>query len=153
MHRERGVIAGAVSRSGVADVEFCIAIGICHELLKSRRGAGSADEETVFLNAADHVHVDHRNGLLNQQRWMFGVVGGTEQPEFLACETDENDGMARTLAGTRQDTREFEDAAGARGVVVSAMMNLAKLARRKRVVPAKTEMIVVRANDDVLIRG
>ena len=50
-----------------------------------------------------------------------------------------------------QQAREFENARGAGSVVVRAGMNLADLRRRERIDVAVTEMIVVRADDDVLI--
>ena len=51
----------------------------------------------------------------------------------------------------REHPREFQQARGARSVIVGAGMNLADLRRRERIVVAVTEMIVVRAEDDVFV--
>ena len=82
---------------------------------------------------------------------MRGHVAGAEKAQFLAGESRKQDAaflfwLCREVAG------QFEDCGGATGVVVCARMNFASLAGGHRELPSDADVIVMRANDDVLVR-
>ena len=74
-----------------------------------------------------------------------------EQAKLFARERRKQNAALELPFARREQPREFEHARGAGSVVVGAGMNLADLRRRKRIDIAVTEMIVVRADDDVLV--
>ena len=80
---------------------------------------------------------------------MVDVVTGAEQAQFLAGEGQKQN-AALVFGLAREPARQFDDARGAGGVVVGAGMHGSSERGRHGKLLAQAEMIVVRADDDVL---
>ena len=50
--------------------------------------ADAAEIEFVVAHAADHVEIDHGDGVAERQQRMVGVVGGPEQSLLFAGEVE-----------------------------------------------------------------
>ena len=120
-------------------------------VLERGAGANAADVDFVVFDAADHVHVEHGDGFVERPGRIFDPVGGAEQTELFTGERREENAALQLAFQRREQAREFEKASGAGSVVVGAGMNLADLRRRERIEIAVTEMIVVRAENDVFV--
>ena len=115
------------------------------------RGSGlrAVHEDLAVLNAADHVHVEHGDGVLERQQRMIHIPVAAQQPQFLAREGQEQN-SALLLRLLRKPARQFDHAGGAGSVIVGAGMHRADLRGRERMLVAQAQMIVVRADDHVL---
>ena len=80
---------------------------------------------TLPFDRPDHVEVEHRDGLVQRDRRVAGVVRGAEQAAFLAGKRDEHQRArkARAIGGGR--LRHLDDGRRARRVVVGAVVDLA----------------------------
>ncbi len=85
------------------------------------------------------------------QRRLLHPFRGTEQAKLLARKVGEQNPALKFSLHGREEARKFQHTRGARGIVIRAGMNLADLRRRKRIHIAITQMIVMRADDDVLV--
>ena len=74
-----------------------------------------------------------------------------QQSELFAGERHEQNAAVELTLQRREQPRQFQHARGAGSVVVGAGMNLTDLRWRQRIGVAAAQVIVVRADDDVLV--
>ncbi len=72
---ERSVVAGRVAAGGIVEVKRRIFLAGGEEGLKGRAGADAADIDLVVLDAADHVHIEHGDGLVERARGLLRPMG------------------------------------------------------------------------------
>ena len=117
------------------------------------RGSRSRPANVNFFvfDPADHVHVDHGDGFAKRQRRLLHPLRRAEQAELFPRKIRKENAALELPFSRSEQPREFQHAGGAGSVVVGAGMNLSDLRRRKRIDISVAQMIVVRADDDVLV--
>ena len=80
------------------------------------------------------------------------VVRRAQQPAFLAGKRHEHERARKALALRGRLPRDLDDRRRARGVVVGAVVDFAGALGRHRQVAAAAHVVVVRADDDGLLR-
>jgi len=79
------VVTGAVAALfGQVEGEFVLRLDFLDERFQGGAGSGAADEHLAVADAADHVHVDHGDGLVDREDGVGDVKAGTEQAQLLA---------------------------------------------------------------------
>src|SRR5712692_9418265 len=124
---ERSVIAGGVATGGVFVLEGGVGFGLVKDGLKSGAGAEAADVNIAVFDAADHVHVEHRDGLVEWPRGIFDPFGRAEEPELFAGEVREENTALELALERSEEPGKFQDAGSAGGVVIRSGMDLANL--------------------------
>ncbi len=145
------MIAGRVTAGGILDLEWKLALLSVEKILERRARPRPSNKHFFVFDPADHVHVDHGDGFVERQRRLLYPLRGTEQAELFPRKIRKENAALELAFPRSQDTREFQNARGAGGVVVGAGMNFSDLRRRERIDVSVAEVIVVSADDDVLI--
>ena len=102
---------------------------------------------------ADHVEVDHRDRSLERDDRVPDVVLEPSKPQLLAGEGHEHDRPAEPRSrAPRRGPRHLDDRRRAGGVVVRAVVDLSRQIRRLRELRRRADVVVVRADDDGLVR-
>ena len=76
---------------------------------EGRARSASADVDLALADAPDHVHVDHRDRLIERASGMVDVVAGAEQAELLTGEGHEEDAAFLLRLGGHE-ARKLDDA-------------------------------------------
>src|SRR4029079_8720124 len=112
--------------------------------------SNTTDREFAIPHATNHVHVYHGDCVGERNERMIHVIVRTEQSFFFTAESDEDDGALQLWFLCAEDTSELDHAGSSGGVVIRAVMYFAGTRRETTFTPT-TEMIVVSADDDVLV--
>ena len=102
-------------------------VQILQPTLEFRRCADSADEQAIVIEAADHIHVDHRHRVPQRDRWMICEVRRPQQAQLFACERNKQNGTLPLALIACSQPGNFEDAGGSGRVVVGSVMDLSDL--------------------------
>src|ERR1700722_10046868 len=99
------------------------------------RGSRSrpANENFFVFDPADHVHVDHGDGLVPRKRRLLYPLRRSKKAQLFSREIRKKNAALEFSLLRRQESREFEHARGAGSVVIGAGMNLPDLRGRERV--------------------
>ena len=146
-----GVIARGVAALRHFKFEGRVAVGLVEEFLQGGSRADTADINFVVLDAADHVHVEHGHGVVQRLRWILDPRGRAEQAQLFTGKRHEQDSTLELPFAWGQNSGKFQDASGARSVVVGAWVNLADLRRSEGIEGAAAEMVVMGADNDVFV--
>src|SRR6266545_3339140 len=114
------------------------------------RGAHATDNQFVVFHSANHVHIDHGDGVGERHDWMVHVIIRPEQSFFFPTECDENDRTSWPRALFREDAGEFEQPGGSGCIVIRAVMYVAFF-RRQTSLTATPQVIVMRANNNYFV--
>src|SRR5580704_17893567 len=104
-----------------------IVFGGIENFLEGGAGANAADVDFVVFDSADHVHVEHGDGVVEGLGGIFDPGGGAEEAEFFTGEGSEENAALQLAFHGGEEAGEFEKAGGTGGVVVGTGMDLADL--------------------------
>ncbi len=121
-----------------------------HEPFPLLRGPGPVNDQGVGPEPADHVEVQHRAGLLERHDRVTHVAGGTEEPELLAGERDEDERAVGPGPPGKHPGRRQERGDSGR-VVIRPVVDLAVVVRVNAAEAAETQVVVVRPDHDRLV--
>ena len=115
------------------------------------RCADAHDGEGAALQTADHVHIEHGDGLGDGQQGITDVVARTPQSLLLCGEREEKHGTGRPAITLAQASGDLDQARGSTRVVIGAVMDHSERIGIERALASKPEMIVVGSNDQDLV--
>src|SRR5580704_96740 len=128
-----------------------IIFGSVENFLERGTGTDATDVDFVVFDSANHVHVEHGDGLVERLGGFFDPGGRTEEAEFFTSEGGEENAALELAFYGGEEAGEFEEAGSAGSVVVGTGMDLADLRRSERIEIAAPEVVVVSAEDNVFI--
>src|SRR6187549_3712834 len=82
---------------------------------------------------------------------MIHKMVGSQQSIFFTCKSHEEDGAFERLFVPGRKPRNLDYSGRSGSVVVRSVVNLAKLRRCERMLIAKSQMIVVRSDDNPFV--
>ena len=121
------------------------------ERLPGGRCSHSDDREFPVAQPPDHVHVEHRDGGADRNEGIAEVMDRTEEPELFARKRQKNDASLRPVRPRREVLRERDHSRRPGGVVVGAGVDGGRGSVRERARASHSEVIVMSADDDVLV--
>ena len=107
----------------------------------------------LLVEPADHVEVDHDDGVLEREERVIDVMLRAEQAFFLAGEGRENDSARQGVASPGEPSGHFHHHGSSRRVIIRAVVDIGRrFIERAGHPPAMPEVVIMRANDDRFIR-
>src|SRR6266851_10450531 len=113
---KRGVIARRVAAGGIFNMKRRFAFLFIEETFERSSRSRPANENFFVFDPADHVHVDHGDGLVERQRRLLHPLRGTEQAELFPGKVRKENAALELAFPRSKHTREFENARGAGSV-------------------------------------
>ena len=87
---ERGLVAAARRPGDLREMEAVGPIDLVQERAEARARAHAVDRQGVLAEPADHVQVDHGDGLADGHDGIVHIVAAAPKPPFLAREKKED---------------------------------------------------------------
>ena len=120
--------------------------------MPGRRAGADHGQLILVVEPADHVAVEHHDGLGQREERMLDVVLRAEQPALLARERHEDDPARRRVAAGAQPPGQLQHHRRPRRVVIGAVVDVVREeSQRARHQSAVAQVVVVAADDDGLV--